>query len=159
VTAAHVPKPGTTRLQIEVDAPTGAVWAVLSDPETYPDFVPGAKYERDHDPEWPAVGAKLHHTIGFGPLVLRDATTVEAVDPGSCLTLSAGMSVLGVSAVRFTVEPMDDRRSRVGIEEWPLHGPIDKTWNRVFDGMMTARNQELLRRLRDIVQQRAFSPR
>jgi carbon monoxide dehydrogenase subunit G len=159
VTAVHARKPGTTRIQIEVHAPTSLVWEVLCDPARYPDFVPGAKYERDHDPEWPAPFTQLHHTIGWGPLSLRDVTKVEENVPGTSLTLIAGMSVLGTSAVRFTLEAVDDEHTRVGIEEWPVSGPIERTWNRLFDGLMTARNQELLRRFRDVTEEEALSPR
>jgi hypothetical protein len=152
VTAVHARKPGTTRIQIEVHAPVAVVWELLCDPARYPDFVPGAKYERDHDPEWPAPFTQLHHTIGWGPLALRDVTRVEEHVPGVSLTLLAGMSLLGTSAVRFTLEAVDDDHTRVGIEEWPISGPIERTWNRVFDGLMTARNQELLRRFRAMVE-------
>ena len=148
---------GTTRLQIEVEATPADVWAVLVDPPSYPEFVPGAKYERDHDPGWPEPGAKLHHTIGIGPFVQRDCTNVEGFETESSLLLQAGMGVLGASMVRFTLQRSDAGRTWVGIEEWPVRGLVERFWNRGFDAAMTARNQELLRRLQRLVESRVSS--
>ena len=75
--------------EIEIDAPPERVWEVLADPECFDDWVVGAKDVRDADDEWPAVGSKLHHSSGVGPLTIDDETTVEASEPPHRLVLLA----------------------------------------------------------------------
>ena len=58
-----------------------AVWAVLARPESYGYWVVGSKVIRDADAAFPAVGTKLHHTIGVGPLTLSDHTEVLEAEP------------------------------------------------------------------------------
>jgi carbon monoxide dehydrogenase subunit G len=130
----------------DVDAPPAAVWRVLT------------KQVRDHDDSWPALGARLHHAIGCGPFVLRDCTSVEEVDAPSTLLLRAGMSILGASDVRFTLEPTGSG-TRVTIDEHPVRGLIATLWNPAFEAMMRARNQELLRRLARVVEERVAEER
>lgn len=72
-----------------VDAPVEAVFAVLADPRTYDDFVVGTKRIRRFEPTWPELGSALQHTLGVGPFVLRDATSVEEVDGERRLVPSA----------------------------------------------------------------------
>ena len=52
------------------------VWSVLADGWLYPLFVVGAARMRDVDETWPAVGARLHHSIGAWPLMIDDTTEV-----------------------------------------------------------------------------------
>ena len=40
------------------------VFAVLGDGWLYPVWVVGAARMRDVDPEWPAEGANIHHSLG-----------------------------------------------------------------------------------------------
>ena len=69
--------------------PPEAVWAVLATPGAYGYWVVGSKYIRDADAAFPAVGTKLHHTIGVGPLTLNDHTEVLAADAPHYLKLRA----------------------------------------------------------------------
>ncbi len=50
------------------------VWDVFSDGWLYPLWVVGASRMREVDPGWPAVGAKIHHSVGLWPALLDDAT-------------------------------------------------------------------------------------
>ena len=67
---------------------------VLAEPNVYDDWVLGAKEVRDADAAWPAVGAKLHHKTGVGPLTVDDETVVEeSAPPGaSCCSRRSGRS-------------------------------------------------------------------
>ncbi len=50
-----------------VSATPEQVWSVLADGWLYALFVVGAARMRDVDEGWPAVGTKLHHSVGSGP--------------------------------------------------------------------------------------------
>jgi uncharacterized protein YndB with AHSA1/START domain len=63
---------------IDLPAPPHAVFEVLSDPRTYPDWLVGAKRIRHVDPAFPAPNAEFGHTVGAGPVTVDDTT--EAVD-------------------------------------------------------------------------------
>ena len=60
--------------EIEIDAPPEGVWEVLANPESFDDWVVGAKDVRDADDAWPAVGSRLHHSSGVGPLTIDDGS-------------------------------------------------------------------------------------
>ena len=66
-----------------IHATPEAVWDVLADGWLYPLWVVGASRMREVDDHWPAVGARLHHSVGSWPLLLDDETEVVAVVPGS----------------------------------------------------------------------------
>ena len=64
-----------------VDAPPAEVFATLADGWTYPLWVVGAAHMRAVDPAFPAVGSKLHHSVGLWPLLIEDTTEVVEMDP------------------------------------------------------------------------------
>lgn len=96
---------------------------MLSDPRPYAFFVVGTKRIRRFDPGWPAHGAALHHTVGVGPFVLRDATRAVEVDPPRRLLLHAGLRPLGTTQITFTLVSVGER-TEVVMEEWPIDGPV-----------------------------------
>ena len=65
-----------------VSATPEQVWEVLADGWLYPLFVVGASRMRDVDESWPAVGARLHHSVGTWPLLIDDTTEVLEVEEG-----------------------------------------------------------------------------
>ena len=87
------------------------VWAVLADGWLYPLFVVGASRMRDVDDDWPAVGARLHHSVGTWPLLIDDTTEVLEVEPGRRLVLLARGWPAGEANVEFTLEPPRHRPS------------------------------------------------
>ena len=52
------------------------VWGVLADGWLYPLWVVGASRMREVDDHWPAVGARLHHSVGAWPALIDDTTSV-----------------------------------------------------------------------------------
>ena len=64
-----------------VDAPPAEVFATLADGWTYPLWVVGAAHMRAVDPAFPAVGSKLHHSVGLWPLLIEDTTEVVEMEP------------------------------------------------------------------------------
>jgi len=85
--------------------PPEAVWAVLADPGGYGYWVVGSKVIRDAEPEWPAPGAKFHHTIGVGPLTLSDHTESLQADAPRLLKLRAKGRPAGTATVTLELEP------------------------------------------------------
>ncbi len=136
-----------------VDAPPQAVFAVLSHPPTYARFTVGTKRIRRFDPTWPELGSVLHHTLGVGPLVLRDLSRVLEVEEGHRLVLRAQMRPLAVNVVAFTLRPAG-AGTEVEIEEHAVEGPAAALWNPALDAALWLRNQELLRRLKRVAERR-----
>jgi hypothetical protein len=124
-----------------------AVWNVLSQPLLYADFVVGSKFIRNYDADWPAVDTRLHHTLGIGPLALKDESTVIEVEPRRHLRLHTGLRPFGVNVVVFRLEPLDGDRTRVTIEEDRLEGPLRFVPRLLADPALSLRNKALLRRL------------
>ena len=54
-----------------------SVFAVLADGWLYATWVVGAARIRAVDPQWPAEGSSIHHSVGSWPLLLDDTTTVQ----------------------------------------------------------------------------------
>lgn len=71
------------------------VWQVVADGWTYSQWVVvGNSRMRAVEPNWPALGTKIHHTIGVWPATIDDETVVEACKPLEELVLLAkGMAV------------------------------------------------------------------
>lgn len=135
-----------------VRASPATVFAVLSDPRKYAYFVVGTKKIRRFDPGYPDPGAAFHHSLGVGPLVLRDLSRVEEVGEEQRLVLRAQMSIVGVNVVAFELKA-GEGGTEVTVEEHPLEGFVARTWNPVFEAMLWLRNQEMLRRLRKAAEQ------
>ncbi len=138
-----------------VAAPPQTVFAVLSDPPSYARFTVGTKRIRRFDPRWPDVGTTFHHTLGVGPLILRDLSRVVELEAGRRLVLRAQMRPLAVNRVAFSLRARDGEGTDVEIEEHAIEGPAAAVWNPVLDGLMWLRNQELLRRLKKVAERRA----
>ena len=96
---------------IQVEQLTSAspedVWRVLGDGWLYSGWVVGASRMRDVDEEWPAVGARLHHSIGGWPLLLDDTTSVLEVVPEQRLVLQARAWPVGEARVEIELAPRD----------------------------------------------------
>lgn len=136
-----------------VRAPADAVWSVLSDGWLYPVWVVGASRMRDVDDDWPAVGSRLHHSVGVWPVLLDDNTEVLDLEPHRMLLLTARAWPAGEASVRITLEPRG-RDTLVTIREDARKGP-----SRLVPGPLRSiglawRNTEALRRLAAIAEHR-----
>lgn len=103
------------------------VFAVLTDPTTYPRWLVGAQRIDHVQDDWPEPGAKFFHRIGVGPAVVLGSTTVRTHEQPHRLDLAAGMGPLGEAAVWFRVEPTDDG-CVVSVEEVPRRGLARLAW-------------------------------
>ena len=143
-----------TRTTRTIDATPDQVWDVLADGWLYPLWVVGATRMRAVEDAWPAVGSKLHHSIGVWPLVLDDDTEVVDSVPGHRLDLRARGWPMGEAGVTITLEP-DGVRTRVVIVEDALEGPGTLMPKPVRGPLIAWRNGESLRRLAFLAEGRA----
>lgn len=144
----------SARNQTEIDARPEQVWAVLTDPHAYPEWVVGARRIRDVDAGWPAPGTAFHHEVGGWPLRIKDNTKVRELVPLSRLVLEARARPAGVAAVTLLLEERRPGCTQVTILEEPVSGPATLVPRPVMDALTKARNAESMRRLKRVVEQR-----
>jgi uncharacterized protein YndB with AHSA1/START domain len=90
-----------------IAAPPEAVFDVLADPRGYAYWVIGSREIRGASPDWPGRGSRFNHTVGFGPLRIKDHTVVEEVRPGRYLQLCARARPLGNARIKLELKPAD----------------------------------------------------
>jgi uncharacterized protein YndB with AHSA1/START domain len=133
--------------EIEIDAPPERVWEVLASPECFDDWVVGAKDVRDADDTWPAVGSKLHHASGVGPLTIDDETRVEASEPPHRLVLLAKLGPAGAFRVTLELRPTP-AGTKLWMSEEPVAGLADHVPG--TDSAIHVRNDISLERLKGL---------
>jgi uncharacterized protein YndB with AHSA1/START domain len=136
------------RNDVLINAPASDVFNVLTDAGAYGSWVVGTKEVRGHDRAWPRRGSKFHHTIGAGPMQLRDNTEVLDIRQGQRLLLEVRVRPFGTAVVDIAVRPEGGNATKVTMHEMPLRGPLARTWNPVFDAVTFVRNVVALRRLK-----------
>ena len=136
---------------MHVTASPEQVWAVISDPTTYPRWLLGAKRIRAVDDDWPAVGSAFHHTIGVGPLVVSDATSVLELRRPERLVLHARVGPGGINRVVFTLAPCERGGTHLTMQEYPARGPLVRLAAPLLDLLTLGRNVISLRRLRGLL--------
>jgi len=129
------------------------VWEVLSDGWLYPLFVVGASRMRAVDDAWPAVGSRLHHSVGSWPLLIDDTTEVLEVDEGRRLLLLARGWPAGQAHVDISLQPSGDA-TVVTMTEDATAGPGLLIPKPLRDAQLHVRNVEALRRLAFLVEGR-----
>lgn len=130
------------------------VWAVLSNPSRYSDWVVGAKHVRDVEGHWPEEGSAFHHTVGVWPLRLRDNTSVVECDPPRRLVLQARARPFGRASGAFNLVPSAEG-THVSMTEMPTSPAVARLARPLLDPLTHARNAETLRRLAGMVAGRA----
>ena len=134
----------------DIGASVGEIFTVLADGWTYASWVVGASHMRDVDPDWPQLGARLHHRVGPWPISLDDTTTVVAVEQDRLLELDAHAWPAGAARIRLTLKPLGLDRTRVRLAEAfssPLARHIPERAQAV---LLVPRNRESLARLDDL---------
>jgi uncharacterized protein YndB with AHSA1/START domain len=133
--------------------PVDAVWDALADPSGYEYWVVGSKEIRDAEPNFPARGTKFHHTIGFGPLTLRDHTEVLDAAPPTFLKLRAKGRPIGTASVTLRMIPKEGG-TMVEMVERPDGPYVVMNVNPVLHVMTKLRNAESLMRLEELALRR-----
>lgn len=141
------------RVEQPVNAPAAAVWRILADGWLYPLWVVGATRMRQVEDEWPAVGAKLHHSVGVWPLTLDDDTEVVEVEEGRRLSLRARAWPGGEAEVTLEIDDLG-ATSVVSIEEDLAAGPAKLVPRPARSVVLLLRNRETLRRLAWLAERR-----
>lgn len=130
------------------------VWAVLSDGSCYKEWVVGTSDIRGVDENFPAVGSRIHYTVGVGPVRHEGHTEVLAVDAPHRLSLEAHAWPAGSVHIDLELSP-DGSGCIMQIDERPAAGVAKTLHNPLWDLLLKLRNVETLRRLERVSQARA----
>ena len=129
------------------------VFDALTDPETYPHWLVGARDIRAVDADWPAVGSAFHHRVGLvGPLKVADLSKVLAIDEPCRLELEVRARPLGRGRVTFALTDRgspDEPSTLVGFDEVPI-GAISPL-KPLLDPLTAHRNRRSLAQLEDFL--------
>ena len=136
-----------------VDATPQKVWDVLADGWLYPLWVVGASRMREVDDAWPAVGSRIHHSVGVWPILVNDHTEVVDATPGTSLALRARAWPTGEAAVHLRLTPSGEG-TEVRIDEDVVAGPGSLAPRPLRHLSINWRNTETLRRLAFIAERR-----
>jgi hypothetical protein len=123
----------------------------MADGWTYSQWVVGNSRMRAVDPNWPAPGSKICHSVGVWPLLLNDETVVEESVPLEKLALHAKGRPFGGARVILRLSDIPNG-CRVEMQEFPVSGPAAAVPNRLSDMAAWPRNRETLRRLAAIAE-------
>jgi len=141
------------RTTIQVSAPPERVFDVLADPFTYAQWVVGCKEIRRVDGDWPEPGATFHHSVGLGPITVKDSTSVVECEPQRRLVLRARARPTGVARVELELAARNGG-TEVVITERPIEGPPATLHNPLQDWLIDRRNREGLARLKRLAERR-----
>ena len=142
-----------TRNAMTVGAPAGTVFSVLADPRAYDDLLPGARRVRGFDQDWPQPGSAVHQTLGIGPLGVPEEVEVVDIEEPHLVRLRARVLPLCVHRLDFGLHT-EDGGTYVVVDSWPVSGVTAKVWNPLLEQLAWVRAEELLRRLRGMVERR-----
>lgn len=137
-----------------VALPPERVWDTLADGWLYPLWVVGTSTIRSVEPGWPAVGTRLHHSTGLWPVQVQDESEVLESEPGSLLVLQARGWPAGEARITIRLAASGDG-TEVRIAEQPTSGPGAWVHSWVTEQVLRRRLQEMLSRLRTVVEGRS----
>ncbi|MDF3312012.1 SRPBCC family protein [Rhodococcus sp. T2V] len=143
------------RAQCDTTASAARVWSVLSDGWMYPVWVVGAARMRAVDDDWPAVGSRLHHSVGLWPALLNDNTEVLSAVTERELRLLARALPASQAEVTVLLEPRGTG-CHLEMSEIVAHPPFNRIPRKVHDTLVYPRNRECLRRLTLIAEHQAY---
>ncbi len=130
------------------------VWDVLADGWLYPLWVVGASRMREVDEEWPAVGSRIHHSVGVWPALIDDDTEITASEPLQLLGLRAkAWPLLGEAAVTLELSAQG-AGTLVVMSEDAVSGPGKMVPKPVRAPGILWRNTESLQRLSFLAERR-----
>lgn len=142
------------RNEIVIDAPPQQVFEVLADPKAYGDWVVGSRAIHSADPDWPAPGSSFAHSVGTGPVALRDRTSVIDAEPPVMLELRARARPLPSATVTLWLQP-EGEGTRLTMIENPEPPVLSLMLGPLGHAVLALRNRESLRRLRALCEARS----
>ena len=134
-----------------IAAPPQQVFAVLSDPARYGDWVPGTRAIRGADVDWPAPGSHLHHASGPPLVGPSDRTSVTRALPPLLVELRARGRPMPSARITIELQP-EAEGTRVTLIEDPASRALRLLIGPLGHGLIKLRNLEALRRLKRIVE-------
>jgi uncharacterized protein YndB with AHSA1/START domain len=138
-----------SRNETFIAAPPERVWQILADADCYGYWVVGSQTIRGADPDFPAVGTRFYHRVGFGPFTINDHTEVLDAHPPYRLELKAKARPLGTAHVVLLLQPRGDGTHVTMIED--PGDPLTKlVFNPLTHLLVRGRNAESLRRLKEL---------
>lgn len=138
----------------EMDCTPEEVFKVLLDAHRYPDWVVGAKSIRSVDDGWPSVGAAFYHRVGAGGAEVKDKSEILELEAPRRLVLRTYARPAGIARVVLTASPSGSGTT-VAIDEQPEEGTRMKSFSRFIDPAVHVRNVESLRRLENVIKEKA----
>lgn len=135
-----------------IQAPADEVFAVLADGWSYASWVVGASHIRDVDDTWPAVAARIHHSVGPWPCTIQDVTAVRAVDPPHSIELDARLWPIGGAVVRVELRAVGPTSCEAVMIERAVSGPGRFVPHALQTLLLVPRNRESLSRLADLAE-------
>ncbi|WP_187683008.1 SRPBCC family protein [Nocardia wallacei] len=140
-----------TEVETRIPVPPSAVFEVLADGWSYTNWVVGASHIRDVDREWPAPGARIHHSVGPWPLLVSDTTVVLAADPPHTLDLEARLWPFGAATIHLELTEVEDGVTEVRMAERATAGLGRFAPDPAQALLLRPRNNESLDRLAHLV--------
>jgi uncharacterized protein YndB with AHSA1/START domain len=134
-----------------INAPPERVFEVLSDPDSYGDWVVGSSNIRDADPGFPRLGTRFHHTQGVFGRGIKDSTRVLECLPGRRLVLRVCARPLAVGRVSLQLTPVDGG-TEVRMDEIAVGGLISAVPRMLADPPTWLRNEVSLSRLKRLAE-------
>lgn len=141
-------------IEVTFPHPRAAVFGVLTDPMSYPDWLVGAQAIRGIEPGWPSPGASFHHRVGLGgPVSVADSTTVRAIEAPALLELEVRARPFGRGVSRFELVAEGPSTTVVRFEEHAIGAAA--LANPVAGPLIRRRNQRSMARLASLLDDRA----
>lgn len=143
------PPEADSSLTVKRDTPASReqVWSVIADGWTYSQWVVGNSRMRAVDPNWPAEGSTIRHSIGVWPLLIDDLTVVEKCRPKEQLVLLAKGRPLGKARITLNLYDNPDGGCRIEMAEVPVGAPMGWMPDRISLIGAFPRNRECTWRL------------
>ena len=129
-----------------IGASPESVFRVLGNGWLFPVWVVVASRMRDVDEQWPAVGARIHHSVGAWPALIDDYTELIEWDPPRRAAMRARLWPIGEARVELDVEPAEGGCA-VTMTETPTSGPFAMAPRPAVNVSIRMRNVETLNRL------------
>jgi uncharacterized protein YndB with AHSA1/START domain len=140
-----------------IAASPAAVYEVLADPRGYAYWVIGSMEVRGASPDWPRPGSRFDHTVGVGPLRIKDHTVVEEARPDRFLQLRAKARPLGKARVKLELEEAGGG-TRITMVEDPADPLTAFVFMPLTHLLTRARNLRSLDRLAELAEGRRPMP-
>ncbi len=132
---------------IEVSASPERVFAVLSEPRRYADWVVGTQAVRDADESFPERGSRFRARVGSGPATVDAVTTVLEREEPRRLVLRTRLRRLGAAEIDLELHERG-AATVVTMRERPIGDPVARLAQTLGEPLLEVRNRRSLQRLK-----------